>query len=322
MLTNGQPLASQRSLRLDTGLVPRASRLDFWNRVNTENFSEISVDPRSDPLRGILELRGQGALKMARVHSTAVVLHGGRFQRANGLLLHLQEAGSSLNSQLDRSSVLRVGDITFCDAGRPYTVQCTAPVQMIVIKIPYELLASRFASIDEFVTLQVDGTRGAGAILASFVRNAWVHCAELEKGDLDTGGAIVSAVLDLMALLRCSGSEDRLLPGSATLHQEMRAYVQTRLADPSLSVSALAQAFGVTSRHVHRIFTEFGATPSNYILENRLNLAAARLRNSKDTANIIDIAFDSGFSDCTAFSRAFRKRYGLSPRDYRRERGI
>jgi AraC-like DNA-binding protein len=322
MLTNQEQSASPGSTRFDTGMVPNVARLEFWNRVNTESFSEISVDPRNDTLHGVLERREQGALRIARVHSSAVVVRGGRFHRANGLLLHLQEAGSSLNGQLNRSSLLRVGDITFCDAGRPYTVQCDAPVQMIVVKIPYELLATRFASMDEFVTLHVDGTRGSGAILASFVRSVWVHCAELGNSEIDRGAVMISALLDLMALVQDSRAESSLMAGSATLHRDMRAYVENGLADPNLSVSSLADAFGVTSRHVHRIFADFGVTPSNYILESRLNLAAARLRDTKGIASITRVAFDSGFSDSTTFSRAFRKRYGVSPRDYRRERRV
>jgi AraC family transcriptional regulator, positive regulator of tynA and feaB len=76
----------------------------------------------------------------------------------------------------------------------------------------------------------------------------------------------------------------------------------------------------VTTRHVHRVFSEAGATPSSYILEHRLDLAARKLRNLKRGDNITTIAFDSGFSDLTSFSRSFRKRYGVTPRDYRRER--
>jgi AraC-like DNA-binding protein len=51
-------------------------------------------------------------------------------------------------------------------------------------------------------------------------------------------------------------------------------------------VSSLALAFGVTPRHVHRIFAEFETTPSSYILDRRLAFAAARLRDAACTANI------------------------------------
>jgi AraC-like DNA-binding protein len=100
----------------------------------------------------------------------------------------------------------------------------------------------------------------------------------------------------------------------------MRTYVEDRLADPTLSVNSLARAFGVTPRHVHRVFAGFETTPSSYILDCRLNFAAAQLRNVNSNANVTQIAFDSGFSDCTSFSRAFRKKYGITPRAFRNER--
>lgn len=324
MITNGNRSAVHCSGRFDTAVIPSAQRLDFWNRINTETFSEISVDPRSDSLRGILDRRDRGALKFARVHSTAVVLRGGRSTVSKpgtgGLLLHLQEVGSSLNTQLDRSTVLRVGDISFCDAGRPYMVECREPVQITVMKIPAEMIAPRFGSIDEFAALHVDGTRGIGAILGSLIRNSWLHCSELGSHENGAGEALINAVLDLMALIPRSDAVTSPSASSSSLCREMRAYVRERLADPELSVASLAQAFGVSSRHVHRVFAELETTPSNYILECRLNLAAARLRDDRTDSNITQVAFDSGFGDCTSFSRAFRKRYGTTPREFRRER--
>jgi AraC-like DNA-binding protein len=309
--------------KFDTRAVPVAARLDFWNRVNTETFSEISVDPRSDSLRGVLERRQQGLLKLARVHSTPVVLQGGRgisqTHRSAGLLLHLQEAGSSLHCQLNHSSVLRVGDIGFFDAGRPYTVKCSNPVEIAVIKIPADLIAQRFDSIDPFVGLYVDGTRGAGAILAAVIRSLWRHYGELDSDGSATGEALISSVLDLMAVLPHTDRDPLVASNSATLCREMRTYIEDRLTDASLSVSSVAEAFGLTPRHVHRVFATFETTPSAYLRDCRLSLAAARLRDARTNANITQIAFDSGFSDCTGFARAFRRKYGVAPRDFRRE---
>jgi AraC-like DNA-binding protein len=310
----------------DTEAVPSAWRLDFWNRVNTEAFSEISVDPRGDSLHGILELREHGPLKLARVYSTPVELRGGLSTESNrrrsGLLLHLQETGSCLNSQLGRSAVLRVGDIGFVDAARPYKVECCEPMKRTVVKIPVGLIARRFDSIEELLAVRVDGTRGIGAILASVVRNFWRHYNDIDTNDSGTEGeAMISTVLDLMALIPSCGLETSTPSRSLfRLGREMRAYVEDRLADPNLSVSSLARAFGVSPRHAHRVFAKFETTPSRYILDCRLGFAAARLRDAACAANITQIALDSGFSDSTSFSRAFRKKYRVAPRDFRRER--
>jgi AraC-like DNA-binding protein len=308
----------------DTARVPDAARLDYWNQANTEAFSEISVDPRNDSLHGVLERRAHGALRIARVRSTAVTVHGGQASRsvtrAGGLLLHLQDQGISRNTQLRRSAVLRTGDITFCDASRPYTVECSHPVEMIVVSLPERLFSGRFPNIDELAALHVDGTRGGGAILGCCVRNLWRHCSEIAPTDPLSGESMVGALLELMQLISVGGHEPAPSRKLGSLHQEMSAFIEQRLADPELTVDALASAFGVSARHVHRVFAGSGTTPSSYIFDRRLSFAAGQLRNMGRYDSITDIALRSGFNDSTSFSRAFRRRYGVAPREYRGER--
>lgn len=327
MLSSGSRQAAHSFTRFDTGTVPDAKRLEYWNRVNTETFSEISVDPRSDDLCGVLELREYGRLKLARVRSTAVELRGGRRAVTRpascGLLLHLQDIGCSRNTQLNRSNILRVGDITFCDASRPYVVECREPVELTVMNLPADLVARRFASVDEFVSMHIDGARGVGAILASIIRNFWAHCAEIEADDNDASEVLINSVLDLMSLMllvRSDGGGNSVASGTHKLYCQMKSHVENRLADPDLSVHSIAEAFDVSPRHVHRVFAEYSATPSLFILDSRLSFAAAQLRDVMSGTSITQIAFDSGFNDCTSFSRAFRRKYGIAPRAFRCER--
>ncbi len=64
------------------------------------------------------------------------------------------------------------------------------------------------------------------------------------------------------------------------------------------------------------LFAAEGATPSAYIQERRLRMAAERLRRP-DAPCITEVAMAVGFNDLTHFGRAFRRRYGVTPRDYR-----
>ncbi|MCP3966736.1 MAG: helix-turn-helix domain-containing protein [Lentisphaerae bacterium] len=59
-----------------------------------------------------------------------------------------------------------------------------------------------------------------------------------------------------------------------------------------------------------------GFTPVDYLIRIRLQKAAELLCQSD--ASIAEIARDSGFSDSNYLSRQFRKKYGSSPREYRR----
>jgi AraC-like DNA-binding protein len=66
-----------------------------------------------------------------------------------------------------------------------------------------------------------------------------------------------------------------------------------------------------------QILTLLQLTPSRWLLSLRLESAAARLDSA---ATIAQVAADSGFADHSAFARAFWRRLGVSPRDYRQMR--
>lgn len=58
-----------------------------------------------------------------------------------------------------------------------------------------------------------------------------------------------------------------------------------------------------------------GMTLSEYLNTIRINIASERLLNNDET--ISSIAYSVGFSDVTYFNRLFRRKYGLSPSQYR-----
>jgi AraC family transcriptional activator of tynA and feaB len=93
--------------------------------------------------------------------------------------------------------------------------------------------------------------------------------------------------------------------------------VDAHLCEPEISTRAIAGAAGVSPRYVQMIFAGMGTTPSAYICRRRLDVAAERLRHLGKAASITGVAFDLGFNDLSSFCRAFRRRFGQAPRDYR-----
>lgn len=93
------------------------------------------------------------------------------------------------------------------------------------------------------------------------------------------------------------------------LHGEIaRAWTTEELAQESaMSRSAFADRF---TRIV-------GEAPMRYLARLRLQLACARMRATSDA--IARIAFEVGYESDAAFSRAFRREYGVPPATWRRE---
>ena len=58
----------------------------------------------------------------------------------------------------------------------------------------------------------------------------------------------------------------------------------------------------------------------SYINDRRLTDAAEALRRTDD--KILTISEDAGFTNLSNFNRQFKKRYGMTPREYREMIGL
>lgn len=83
-----------------------------------------------------------------------------------------------------------------------------------------------------------------------------------------------------------------------------------------MTVAELAIAVGVSERDLHRKVRDIlGTTPHELMLQMRIQGAAESL--AKTHHSIERIALDHGFCDQSAFTQQFRKRTGLTPKQFR-----
>jgi AraC family transcriptional regulator len=98
----------------------------------------------------------------------------------------------------------------------------------------------------------------------------------------------------------------------------VRELLHDRFRD-SFSVSAIAKEADVHPIHLIRTFRKFfSATPGDYVRDLRLE-AAASLLNSRDLS-IAEVAVECGFSDQSQLSKYFKRKFGLTPGEFRRFR--
>jgi AraC-like DNA-binding protein len=110
-------------------------------------------------------------------------------------------------------------------------------------------------------------------------------------------------------------------PGRGNRARAFREHIDAYLGDPRLRPADLAARFGVSERYVRAVLGAGGESFSAYLLRRRLERCATLLADPAWQARTItDIAFHAGFGDLTHFGRAFKARYGATPRDYRRAR--
>jgi len=95
--------------------------------------------------------------------------------------------------------------------------------------------------------------------------------------------------------------------------------VLLKLDDAEFSVEDLARKLGMSRSVLYRRASEyFNASPAELIREVRLKHAAELLSESDEQVSAI--AYATGFRSVSAFSRAFSRFTGATPREWRNRR--
>lgn len=129
----------------------------------------------------------------------------------------------------------------------------------------------------------------------------------------------VGYLYHILAKLIASNQPKQL--GSIPLNYPSETYAEhavqyIELNYNKISVSDIVEHIGINRSYLYRIFKkQFGISPQEYLIKYRLEKAAALLQETSDS--IIVISHDIGYEDSLAFSKAFKKHYGMSPKHYR-----
>ena len=130
----------------------------------------------------------------------------------------------------------------------------------------------------------------------------------------------MSRVMLQEALLRMVSADPRSVKGLlATAALSDRGGLPSFMAAhamENLPNARLASLCGKSVSAFHRQFTGvFGTTPQKWLMERRLERARSLLAATGMT--VTQICHETGFKDSAHFSRAFRRRFGMSPRQAR-----
>lgn len=97
---------------------------------------------------------------------------------------------------------------------------------------------------------------------------------------------------------------------------EITSYMKKNFRE-DLSLEELAETFGYAPSYLSRMFQKYaGVNYKSYLQDIRLRHAFQELLNSRHT--ISETALNNGFPNSRAFSREFRKKYGVLPSEYRK----
>ncbi|CAB5661108.1 L-rhamnose operon regulatory protein rhaS [Delftia tsuruhatensis] len=199
-------------------------------------------------------------------------------------------------------TVQNVGDVIVWHADQPHEWRYEHGMSSICVRLP--LNWTRIAGADGWRPRVLAGSSPLGILAASLVR----QIAALPQPRCTQAARHLRSAL----LHGLSASLWAQEPITGDRLADARQYMQARLDDAELTPAQVAQALGLSTRSLARLFAAEGSTPSRWLWSERL-AQAHRLLAQGEVGRVTDAALACGFTSFSHFSRAFRQAYGMAP---------
>lgn len=263
-----------------------------------------------------------GDVALGRLQSTAQDFDRSRYKIArdgmDGYLLQFYLSGRSASRGGNNSEVAGEGDLYVIDMAQPLSTTTTDHDQISFV-VPRRLLSSRLESPDASHMRVIPAELPLVALFRESLKSFHTQIDNMSRREAE---AVINPLLDLAAAAVNGHVDERNVTGVNLAHfVGLRRHVEDNLLDPNLSLDGLLATFGLSRRKAYRLFEPVGGF-ATYVNRRRLHRALQALRSADwRHMSISEIGTAHGFPNPENFSRAFRREYGLSPREVRQLAG-
>ncbi|MCJ2143180.1 helix-turn-helix domain-containing protein [Methylobacterium sp. E-066] len=252
---------------------------------------------------------------MRTVSGPIDVERAGRHIRRDGgdeIAIMLITAGQGYVEQGNNGTLLRTGDVAFRAMGQPGAAGSRDGYEEIRLMVSRAVFLEQVGNPQDVAGRKLGNTPLNG-LLKAYLGSLATSVSNMSEAET---GIAVEGVLHLLHGVLHGQTE----PGTGELSTEaLRSlaltHIQRRLHEPEFGPNALAEALQVSRSRLYAAFAG-GEGIAATIRDARLDRAHDRIVMMQTTGGRIgSIMVSCGFTDSATFSRAFRQRFGFSPRD-------
>lgn len=297
-----------------TEAVEQKRAFDYWRSTV---LARVDATPLADDIPFAagrrVALFARGAILHTLSNPIAVertALHVRRDGRDDiAVVLLLQ--GSGFVEQGNSGALLGAGDVTVHAMDQPFAIGSRDTYEEIRLQVPRAAFLAQVGPTHTFVGRKLRATPLSG-LFAMYLRSFSESVGGMS--DAEAGTALEGILHLLRALADGQGPHaDDDLSGDA-IRALALAHIERRLHDPAFGPESLPAALRVSRSRLYAAFTRDEGVAAK-IRDARLDRAYQRLRSRRSGTRIGTVMAGCGFTDAAAFSRAFRRRFGVAPRD-------
>jgi AraC-like DNA-binding protein len=299
-----------------------AIRTMIWDSVVRVEI-EHHPDPRRIAAYGAIS--DVGDLNVCSVRSNATTV------RRTPRLVHddlppsvfigLQVSGSSMVVQGDREAVLRPGDVALYDSTAPYTLVNEDGIHQHFFRIRQQDIALPADAIRALTAVPLRRDDPVVDLASVYLQRLAGH---LLHAQADLAAALSQPSIDLVraaVMTRLPDVPAAREPLEATLECRILEYVRAHLGEHDLSAARIAHELHISVRYLYAVLARSDISLGDWIREHRLEECRKDLaRPAAASTPILAIARRWGFVNASHFGQAFKRTYGMSPREWRDRR--
>ena len=211
---------------------------------------------------------------------------------------------------------VRPGSVSTYATDSPYYLDYSEPDQrQLIIQVSRSALKLPASMIADSCSRLAVPSSEASRVLFSYVALLQRRAAEGPLGNVDEVAEITKDLSSTM--IHSSFSSGRVVPQSpGGLMFTVQDFITANVA--TLRVDDIANEFYMSRRSLYNLFGRTGTSPADYLRNVRLGNAAAMLADPKHSNwSVSRIGAACGFADATTFTRAFRREFSCTPREWR-----
>ena len=228
--------------------------------------------------------------------------------------------GGALEFYIDnRIWHLSAGDFLIVNSNEVHSVDSPLPNETIVLQIPLEMFEDYFTG-EQFIWFTHEPGKRDERFM-ELMRELYRIYEEKTCGyDMKMMSVFYDILYYLVKDYRLPETGQDYVRKNKTLDRlsGITSYMKENYRS-SLSLEKVAEKFGYSPTYLSRMFQKYaGITFKDHVQNIRLGHALKDLENGE--YSITETAIRNGFSGSKALARAFRKKYGMLPSEYREKR--